>query len=193
MQNLPKPPHISAKSWIIFDLQTNKMFQGKKETVKREMASITKMMNFYTVLRLMEKSKLCFKQVIVTVSKTAASITGTSANLKEGDQFTVADLIYGMMLPSGNDAAYALAEHFGTLIQKSLPPRQNPYESIISPIRQFLREMNKYAHRLKLTSTQFDSPHGLSNKCNFSTAKDICALSIACMKIPRFREVVGTK
>jgi len=53
--------------------------------------------------------------------------------------------------------------------------------------------MNKLATKLKMTSTSFDSPHGLVNKNNYSTAKDILLLSIACMKIPRFRKVVGTR
>jgi D-alanyl-D-alanine carboxypeptidase len=71
------------------------------------------MMTFYTVLKLLDKYRMNPDQTIITVSKTAASINGTSANLKEGDQFPVSELVYGLMLPSGNDAAYALAEHFG--------------------------------------------------------------------------------
>jgi D-alanyl-D-alanine carboxypeptidase len=77
------------------------------------------MMTFYTVLRLIEKYKLNPSSTIVTISKAASLVPGTSANLKEGDQFPLNDLFYGLMLPSGNDAAYALAEHFGSLIQRS--------------------------------------------------------------------------
>jgi D-alanyl-D-alanine carboxypeptidase (penicillin-binding protein 5/6) len=61
----------------------------------------------------MEKYKQSPEKTKITVSRTAASINGTSANLKDGDEFTVLQLFYGLMLPSGNDAAYALAEHFG--------------------------------------------------------------------------------
>lgn len=73
-------------------------------------------MTFYTCLRLIERFRLDPKQVIVTVSRKASQMPGTSASLREGDQLTLSDMLYGLMLPSGNDAAYALAEHFGSLI-----------------------------------------------------------------------------
>ena len=71
------------------------------------------MMTFYTVLKLLDKYRLNPDLTLITISRTASCINGTSANLKEGDQFPVSELVYGLMLPSGNDAAYALAEHFG--------------------------------------------------------------------------------
>ncbi len=151
-------------------------------------------MTFYTVLKLLDKYRMNPEQTIVTVSRTAASINGTSANLKEGDQFPVSELIYGLMLPSGNDAAYALAEHFGHKLATTKSHKINISEMTQQAIvRMFIREMNKNAHKLKMNSTQFDSPHGLMNKNNFSTAKDILLMSLACMKIPRFRKVVNTK
>jgi D-alanyl-D-alanine carboxypeptidase (penicillin-binding protein 5/6) len=70
-------------------VNTNKVIQGKKENLKREIASITKMMTFYTVLKLMEKYNMNPETTILTVSKSASLITGTSANIREGDQLTV--------------------------------------------------------------------------------------------------------
>ena len=70
-------------------------------------------MTFYTVLRLMEQNNIDPEKTIVTVSKTASLVTGTSANLREGDKLTLNQLFYGLMLPSGNDAAFCLAEYFG--------------------------------------------------------------------------------
>lgn len=154
------------------------------------MASLTKIMTFYTCLRLVEKYKMTPKTTLVTISRTAASIPGTSANLREGDQLYLQDLFYGLMLPSGNDAAYALAEYFGGLLQAMKPHRQSMF---ISNTRLFIKEMNYNAMRLKLIHTQFDSSHGLPNKYNYSTAKDICHLTVTCMRLPAFRQVVGTR
>jgi serine-type D-Ala-D-Ala carboxypeptidase (penicillin-binding protein 5/6) len=77
------------------------------------------MMTFYTVMKVMDKFRLQPGNTIITISKTAACMNGTSANLREGDQLTVAELFYGLLLPSGNDAAYALAEYFGGLLQST--------------------------------------------------------------------------
>lgn len=106
-------PHITAQSWAIYDINTRKFVQCKKELLKREVASITKMMTFYTCLKLIDRFNINPDECLVTVSRTASLVTGTSANLREGDQLTMSQLFYGLMLPSGNDAAFALAEHFG--------------------------------------------------------------------------------
>jgi D-alanyl-D-alanine carboxypeptidase len=74
-------PYISAQSWAIFDAKTMKLVQGKKENYKREIASITKMMTFYTVLRLLERFNLDIEDQILIVSKLASRTNGTSANL----------------------------------------------------------------------------------------------------------------
>lgn len=81
--------------------------------MRREVASITKMMTFYTVLRLCERYHIDPNYTTITISRNAAKIHGTSADLQEGDILSLSQLFYGMMLPSGNDAAFALAEHFG--------------------------------------------------------------------------------
>lgn len=73
-------------------------------------------MTCYTVLNLIEKYHLNKTTELVTVSKDASTVIGTSAELKENDLLSVWDLMHGLMLPSGNDAAHALAEHFGELI-----------------------------------------------------------------------------
>ena len=112
----PHIPGVTAKSWVIYDVTKRLVVASKKESVQRQVASLTKIMTFYTCLRLVEKYKMTPKTTLVTVSRTGASIPGTSANLREGDQLYLQDLFYGLMLPSGNDAAYALAEYFGGLL-----------------------------------------------------------------------------
>ena len=77
------------------------------------MASITKMMTFYTALKLIERFNIDPSKTILTVSRNASRMIGTSACLREGDQLRLDELFYGMMLPSGNDAAFCIAEYFG--------------------------------------------------------------------------------
>lgn len=73
-------------------------------------------MTCYVVLKLLEKFKIDENFTLIRVSENAANITGTSAELVEGDLLSVKDLLYGLMLPSGNDAAIALSEHFGEVL-----------------------------------------------------------------------------
>jgi len=75
------------------------------------------MMTFYTVLKLIKKFSLDPYETVLTVSRGAAKINGTSADLREGDNLCLYQLFYGMMLPSGNDAAFLLAEYFGSLLR----------------------------------------------------------------------------
>jgi D-alanyl-D-alanine carboxypeptidase len=97
-------------------MKTNALILGRKENLKREVASLTKIMTFYTILDLMTRYKIDPDSHIVTVSKWAVYQSGTTASLCLGDEFTVIQLLYAMMLPSGNDAAFALAEHFGEMV-----------------------------------------------------------------------------
>jgi D-alanyl-D-alanine carboxypeptidase len=76
-------------------------------------ASITKMMTFYTVINIIEEYKIDPSQTFISVCRQATSIIGTSADLREDDILSIRQLFYGMMLPSGNDAAFLLAEYFG--------------------------------------------------------------------------------
>lgn len=99
-----------------FDGKNSHFMLQKDCHSKREIASLTKIMTWYTVLRLIDKFKLNKATELVCVSKEASSVIGTTAELKESDLLSVWDLLHGMMLPSGNDAAHALAEHFGELL-----------------------------------------------------------------------------
>ncbi len=107
------PPFVTAKSWAIMDGRTGEILFGKCENDRREIASLTKIMTAFVVVQIIRKIKLNSKKTLLQVSKNAASIGGTSAKLKSGDVLSVYDLLHGLMLPSGNDAATCLAEHFG--------------------------------------------------------------------------------
>lgn len=157
------------------------------------------MMTFYTALKLMQKFNLT-DETILCVSREASRVNGTSADLREGDHLSLKQLFYGLMLPSGNDAAYCIAEHFGELLY-NLPSNQNTgsmssafsFKFQSSVIKYFLKEMNVNAKKLRMFSSQFDSPHGLMNKHNYSCAQDVALMIEACMQIPYFRKVVNTQ
>lgn len=120
---------------------------------------MTKMMTAFLVNRLVKLGSLNYSDFI-EVSQHAASMPGTSAKLQAGDEITVGNLMYGMMLPSGNDAAVALAQHCSQILGGS-------------SVRTFIDEMNTYAKRLGMKDTTYNNPHGLGDIQNKSTARDI--------------------
>lgn len=109
-------PFISAQSWAVYDTRTEQILFGRMERERREIASLTKIMTCYVVLLLLKRFDLDEKKHYIEVSDFAASTSGTSAELKTGDIMSVWDLLHGLMLPSGNDAAIVLAEHFGCML-----------------------------------------------------------------------------
>lgn len=110
----------------------------------------------------------------MVITQEASEMIGTTASLEEGDTLSYLQLMYGMMLPSGNDAAFTIAEYFSNMlfdfkycqlpIKEQEKIRSFSYER--HPIRFFLREMNVYAKELGMKDTHFDSPHGLANRFN---------------------------
>jgi len=160
------------------------------------------MMTFYTVLGVIDEYNIDPKKTLIAVSRSAAMVNGTSADLREGDVLSIYQLFYAMMLPSGNDAAYTLAEYFGEFLRTEKYDFKHTDEIFgnihLSPfyshptIKYFLREMNLNAQKLKMHDSHYDSPHGLRNDRNFSSAYDVSLLAYECMNIPIFRTVVGT-
>lgn len=215
---MDKPaPHVTAQSWLVLDTSSRQILFGKMEKERKEIASLTKIMTIYTCLKMIEKFRVSLAELI-EISPEASQVQGTSAMLVEGDKLTVEQLLYGMMLPSGNDAAYALASYFGSLIllnedefSEDLDCTQwvmsinqirgclNPYTARLSQFEDhddimcFLAEMNKNCLRLHLRSSFFDSPHGMANFNNKSTAFDIAKLCSHCFAMPLFCQIVKTK
>jgi hypothetical protein len=116
--NLDNPaPFISARSWIMMNLNTSEIMFAKQEKIQRQVASLTKVMTAYVVFDLMSRYGLDWTKVTINVltSSTTPLLGGTSAQLLPGDKLCVKELMYAMMLPSGNDAAQSLAIYFGNL------------------------------------------------------------------------------
>ena len=139
------------------------------------------------------------KTTFVPVCSDCEEITGTSAELVCGDQLTIWDLLHGLLLPSGNDAAFLLADYFGSLLLeanrflesyegfKKIPflSKYSDWKNHTS-VRAFLQEMNRQAHSMELKGSLFDSPHGLCNIHNKSSAFDISKIMCKLAHYPLF-------
>ncbi len=186
--NAPPMLLLSARSWAIYNADTGELMDGKLERERREIASITKTMTAYTAIGIVTRLDINVHASKVETSFEATNMCGTSAELAEGDVLSIWDMLHAMLLPSGNDAAYALAEYFGVLLDEMGISATKSKPS--NPMRAFVAEMNKNAKSLGLSNTTFANPHGLQNSMNKSTAYDVAKLSAACMRLPMFAEVV---
>lgn len=163
-------PTLNSRAAIILEKSTGSVLFGKNETEKRKMASTTKIMTAIVVL---ENSSDLSK--IVTVSRKAASIGGSRLGLSVDSQITVNDLLYGLLLCSGNDAAIALAEFVG------------------GSIEEFADLMNQKALELGLQNTHFVTPHGLDNDNHYTTAYELALLTKYALENETFSKIVSTK
>eukprot|EP00826_Nyctotherus_ovalis_P029132 TRINITY_DN2297_c0_g2_i3.p1 TRINITY_DN2297_c0_g2~~TRINITY_DN2297_c0_g2_i3.p1 ORF type:complete len:328 (-),score=38.77 TRINITY_DN2297_c0_g2_i3:57-1040(-) len=178
---------ISARSWVVYDADKKSIVCGKSETEKREIASLTKIMTAYTVIKIVMQLDLNMMTMKVNVCFESAIMYGTSAKLEEGDTLTVWDLLHALLLPSGNDAAICLAEYFGFIL---VGLKIQPSLKLTNMVDVFVAEMNANAKTLKLANTTYANPHGLKDPSNKSTAEDVARLSAVCMNVPLFAEIV---
>ena len=176
-------PSVTATSWCIMEGNSSHWISGNNDTEIREIASLTKIMTCIVCLNLMKSSPSVTLDTLVKVSYRASKVTGTSAGLQLGERLSIRALLHGLMLPSGNDAAWVLAEFFGMKISPSS----------VKPVKHFTAEMNKTARDMSLLSTNFENPHGLMYKKNLSNARDVAKLACIAMKDEVFRMVVDTK
>ena len=167
--NVTERPSINSKRFVIYDRISKTIIWGKDEKIRSAMASTTKIMTATIVI---ENANLNDE---VTISSKAGGTGGSRLGLKSGDKITVNDLLYGLMLRSGNDAAVALAEHVGGSVEK------------------FAEIMNKKAEELKLTNTHFVTPHGLDNSEHYTTAYELAKLTDYALQNEKFANIVGTK
>ncbi len=189
------PPYISAKSWAVASGTTGGLLFGRNYSIRREVASLTKIMTCYTVLELAKRWNMDMETTLASVSRQAAFINGTRADFRFGDKLSIWDLLHAMMLPSGNDAALCFAEFFGQLLFRAANPAFDKYAQMATkfPCKYFINEMNVNAKMLGLEHTTFANPHGLANTNNKSTAEDLGKLCAAAMKVPKFRQVISCR
>ncbi len=162
-------PTINSRAYVVIDRKTNTVLIGKNEYSKKKMASTTKIM---TAIVIIENYNL---NDTIIISKKAGNTGGSRLGLKAGDKITVNDLLYGLMLRSGNDAAVALAEYASGSIEN------------------FSKLMNQKALELNLTNTHFVTPHGLDQDEHYTTAYELALLTNYALNNKTFAKIVGAK
>ena len=176
-------------------------------------------MTAYTVIEIADKYFINLSKEKFEVCQASTEIKGTSARLRRGDILTVEQLLYGLMLPSGNDAAFVLARNFGKILYEkqgyiaeyhsdpirnydfdkkrkntfSNQEQDHPDNNPNGYVKYFIQEMNIIAADLQMFDTHWDSPHGLENDENYSTVFDLFKLCEIAMQQKLFRNIVATK
>lgn len=168
LENITEPT-INSRAAIVYERSSGKILYGKAENEKRKMASTTKIM---TAVLVLENTNL---DDIITVSSKAASTGGSRLGLHKDDKISIQDLLYGLLLCSGNDAAVALAEHTG------------------GDLSNFANMMNNKVASLGLSSTHFVTPHGLDDDNHYTTAYELALITNYALKNETFAKFVKTK
>ncbi|MBO9597905.1 MAG: D-alanyl-D-alanine carboxypeptidase [Cohnella sp.] len=167
--SIPEPPANNAKGVSLIDVSSGRIIYSKRGDDPMLIASLTKIM---TAIVAIEHGRLDDQ---VTVSKRAAGKEGSSIYLKVGEKIQLRNLIYGLMLRSGNDAATAIAEHVGGSVEG------------------FAFLMNKKAAEIGLSNSQYMNPHGLDEPGHYASANDLAKLTAYALHNTDFRTIVGTK
>ena len=160
---------ISAQSAALMDPISGRLLYEKQSSKQSLIASTTKIM---TALLICERCNVLDQ---MQIPKEAVGIEGSSMYLKEGERLSLQELLYGLMLSSGNDAAVALALY------------------CCGSIEEFANLMNDKARSLGMCQTHFENPNGLDAKNHYSTAKDLAILASYAMNNPIFAQTVSTK
>lgn len=162
-------PKINSRSAVVIDRKSKAVIYGKNENVKKAMASTTKIMTAMVVIQNTNLNNT------VEISKKSAGTGGSRLGLKVGDKITVKDLLYGLLLRSGNDCAVALAEY------------------VAGSVQEFSNLMNQNAQMLGLNNTHFITPHGLDEEEHYTTAYELAVLTDYALNNEVFAQIVNTK
>ena len=160
---------VTAKAAVVIEAETGRVLYEKNADEVLPMASTTKIM---TALVVLENAEL---DDMVEIDERMAGIEGSSMNLDAGEELTVEQLLYGLMLRSGNDAAVALAIHTAGSVEG------------------FAEKMNARAAEMRLVHTHFVNPHGLPAEGHETTARELARIAAEAWKHEEFRRIVGTK
>lgn len=169
INNTSEEPVLNSRIAVAYDRKSGNVIWGKNENKRSAMASTTKIM---TSILLIENADL---NQTIEVSAKAGGTGGSRLGLKKNDKITMRDLLYGLMLKSGNDAAVAIAETVGGSVEG------------------FAEMMNNKAKELHLENTHFVTPHGLDNPEHYTTAVELAKLADYALKNETFAKVVNTK
>lgn len=160
-----EPKAISAASAILIEASSGRVLYEHNANEQRPMASTTKIMTALVA------TELCRPEEVLSVQADCVKIEGTSLYLEENEQLTMLDMLYGLLLRSGNDAAAAIAKY------------------VAGDIQHFVSLMNQRAWELGMYYTCFGNPHGLDNNQHYSTAYDMALLGAEFLKMPLLRQI----
>lgn len=160
---------INSRIALIYDRASGEILYQKNGEKQTPMASTTKIMTAIVVLENVDLKET------VTIDAKSAGIGGSRLGLKKNDKITVNDLLYGLLLRSGNDAAVALANYVG------------------GSVEEFANMMNEKAKEIGLTNSHFIVPHGLDNEGHYTTAFELAKMADYALNIEKFREIVSTQ
>lgn len=160
---------MSAESAILIDAVSGRVLYEKNADEQRLIASITKLLTALVVVE-----QLINLSEVVTIQATDTQTEGSSMYLKIGEEVTVEELLYGLLLCSGNDAALTLARHCG------------------GSVTDFVVLMNEKAQNLGMTESSFENPNGLNGEHHYSTARDMAKVAVACLEDPMIARMVAT-
>ncbi|WP_066151635.1 D-alanyl-D-alanine carboxypeptidase family protein [Halalkalibacter krulwichiae] len=161
---------VSAQAAVLIEQESGRILYGKNQDTPLRIASITKIM---TAVLAIESGKM---DEMVKVSSNAEGTEGSSIYLRAGEKIKLEDLVYGLMLRSGNDSAVAIAEHVGGSLEG------------------FVYMMNEKAQELGMSNTMFQNPHGLDDhEDHFSTAYDMALLTQYAMELEQYQTISATK
>jgi len=177
-------PIVSCKAWAIADAKTGELLGGNRQEEALDIASTTKMM---TALLLAQEIKANPKLLDerVVFSKLADETPGSSSTVRAGESILLRDALYGLMLPSGNDAAVALAQWYGL--------RKGAQDKKVDPLEMFIDAMNQTAKDLGMKDSVFRNPHGITHPEHKSSCSDLVILARELMKYPLMMEIVQTR
>lgn len=161
--------NLNSRACIVLDRTSKKILYEKNSSNKVKMASTTKIMTAIVVLE-----NCTDLSQTVTISRKAASTGGSRLGLKTNDKIAISNLLYGLLLCSGNDAAIALSE------------------AIAGDVSSFVELMNRKAESLGLSNTHFESPHGLDSDNHYTTTYELSLLTDYALNNSTFLKIVGT-
>lgn len=159
----------SAKAAVVIEQKSGRVLYNQNADWELPMASTTKIMTAVVALKYGNLDD------VIEVSEAASMVEGSSMYLEKGEKITLENLVYGLMLVSGNDAAVAIAENVGGSVER------------------FVEMMNETAADLGLEHTHFDNANGLPSDTHYTTALELAKITKYAMDIPKFCEIVGTK
>ena len=171
--NVPAP-EVSARGAILVDCSDGRVIYEKNADEKLYPASTTKIMTAMVVFQILEETETTADSY-VSVPADAVGVEGSSIYLKEGEKLTIRELLYGMMLQSGNDAATALAICCGGNLEN------------------FIVKMNRKAEEIGCVNTNFVNPSGLFDENHYTTARDLALIGRKAMENEEFRRIAGAE